>query len=435
MRKEGVSREVAANDTASGGQSPGSSCASQTIAERQRKLAVMMAGLAVLLIIGQLLRNVGATLSPVLVADLGLKPEALAQVISVMFLAIGLSQLPVGVLLDRFGPRWTIACTALVAVVGCVAFAASTSFFGMMVGRALTGAGLSATVMGSYLLILQWVSREKFSTYGGLVLFIGGLGGVLATTPLALLLDVVGWRHTFVGIGIATALGAALTFLLVRDAPRDGLPAQKTPTLGEVTREFLAVVKFRHLWPLFAIGPILYTPQQILLGLWAGPFLEDVYALDAIARSHILLAMSCGTGMGMLFIGSIERLFKSQKAFVFVSMVALSAMFLALALLVDRSIAAVVILLCAISLISPFFVSVAAHAQTLQAGRYSGRVLSLLNMTSILGVFLAQNVTGSIAAGFPSNTGTAASGAYQAIFFLMMTMFLAGALIYRTVRT
>jgi hypothetical protein len=56
-------------------------------------------------------------------------------------------------------------------------------------------------------------------------------------------------------------------------------------------------------------------------------------------------------------------------------------------------------------------------------------------MTSILGVFLAQNVTGSIAAGFPSSTGTAASGAYQAIFFLMMTMFLAGALIYRTVRT
>jgi MFS family permease len=120
MRKEGVSREVAANDTASGGQSPDSWCASQTIAERQRKLAVMMVGLAVLLIIGQLLRNVGATLSPVLVADLGLKPEALAQVISVMFLAIGLSQLPVGVLLDRFGPRWTIACTALVAVVGCL---------------------------------------------------------------------------------------------------------------------------------------------------------------------------------------------------------------------------------------------------------------------------------------------------------------------------
>jgi predicted MFS family arabinose efflux permease len=404
-------------------------------AERSRQLSATIVALTMLLIVGQLMRSSGSTLSPVLAVDAGLKPEALAQVIGSMFLAMGLSQFSAGVLLDRFGPRLTIACTTLVAAAGCAIFAAATGFYGLVLGRMLIGAGISSTVMGSYLLTIRWAPAEKFSTYSGLLLFIGGLGGILATTPLALMLDAIGWRYTFLGIGVAIVVGAALTFLLVRDAPSTTVAEQAKPTLREVTRELSKVLKFRHLWPVLAVGPVLYTPQQILLGLWAGPFLEDVYSLDAIARSHILLAMSCGISIGMLLIGRVERFFNSQKALVLAGMFTLSAMFLMLALVADRSLRIVVILLCGISLISPFFVSLIAQAQTMQSSQYAGRVLSLLNMTSILGVFLTQIVTGAVIAAFPSATGNATPRAYQAIFLLMMAMFLVGALIYRTVRT
>jgi predicted MFS family arabinose efflux permease len=437
MRKDEVTREGIGDGAATSGVAaapPAEGVPPAEVKTRLRRLTAMMAALTILLVIGQLMRSAGSTLSPVLSADAGLKPEALAQVIGAMFLAVGLSQLPVGVLLDRFGPRRTIACATLIAALGCVVFASAPGLYGMILGRILIGAGISSTVMGGYLLVIRWAPREKFSTYSGLILFIGALGGILATTPLTLLLNAVGWRSAFAGIGAVVVIGAVLTFLLVQDAPAEVAPAGKKPTLREVTGDLLTVLKFRHLWPVLAVGPILYTPQQILLGLWAGPFLEDVYSLDAVARSHVLLAMSCGISIGMLLVGPVERLFSNQKVLVLTSMLALSAMFLALALVAERSLVAVVILLSAISLISPFYISLTAHAQTLQPGQYSGRVLSLLNMTSILGVFLSQNVTGSMAAAFPSATGNAAPAAYQAIFILMMAMFLVGTLIYRTVR-
>jgi predicted MFS family arabinose efflux permease len=406
----------------------------QELAFKRRRLMAMFTALTVLLIAGQLQRSAGATLTPVLAADVGLGPEALAQVISAMFLAMGLSQIPIGVLLDRFGPRVTIPCMASLAALGCILFALADGFYGLALSRMCIGVGLSATVMGSYLLVIRWAPREKFSTYSGIILFIGGLGGIFATTPLTLLFNAVGWRATFAGLGVLILCGAVLSFLIVRDAPPESVRKGDAPDLWTVFLQLRAVAAFRHLWPLMAVGLILYTPQQILLGLWAGPFLEDIFALDAVARSHVLLAMSCGISIGMLLIGSIERLFGSRKVLVISSMLALAAMFFLLGAVGGRSLTAVVILLCAISLVSPFFIVVTAHAQTLQGGEFAGRVLSILNMTSILGVFLTQNITGGVAALFPSATGTAGAGAYQAIFFLMTAMFLGGALIYRGIR-
>src|SRR4029079_862063 len=130
-------------------------------------------------------------------------------------------QIPWGFFFDRFGPRRTVVGMLLLAVVGAAIFTLAPSWPVLLTGRALMGAGFGVMLIGSMVVISRWFPPDRFSTMAAVVLSIGLLGNLMATTPLAWGTELIGWRGVFAIVVIFTALAAIAVWLVVRDAPPD----------------------------------------------------------------------------------------------------------------------------------------------------------------------------------------------------------------------
>jgi MFS family permease len=159
----------------------------------------------------QFYRVSNAVIAPELMRGLEISAEAMGIITGVYFLAFAVAQLPIGVLLDRFGPRQTMAGLFLLAVAGSVTFATASGFAGLVLGRGLMGIGCAAGLMGSLVAIARWFPPARFAFLSSLLFTLGGAGLLLATTPLAVVSAAVGWRGAF---WLMAAVTAALAMLL-----------------------------------------------------------------------------------------------------------------------------------------------------------------------------------------------------------------------------
>ena len=131
-----------------------------------------------------LLRTVNAVISPALTTELNLSAANLGLLTSTYFLAFGLAQIPVGIALDRFGPRRVEALLLLITAVGAAMFALGDSLQMLGFGRALIGLGVSACLMAALKGFALWYPRERQSSMTGFIMAAGALGALTASTPL-----------------------------------------------------------------------------------------------------------------------------------------------------------------------------------------------------------------------------------------------------------
>ena len=388
--------------------------------------------LSILLVIGQVHRSAGAVIIPVLAGSVDASMAELAGIVSALFLAQGLSQIPVGILIDRYGPRAVIPSFALVGAVGTLVFAYATQGMTLGLGRLITGCGFSATVMGSFVLTTRWVAPERFSTMSGRFLFIGGIGSLVATTPLAFAIETIGWFATFAWLAGFTLLGAALTWLVVRDDPPGAARAHAPVATGlrPMLAEWASIFRHRRIWPILLVGLVLYAPQQILLGLWAGPFFDDVHHLGAVPRSQILFVMALGMNLGYMGFGPLERRLNRRRPIILSAMLCIAALFAFVGAHGYASAWQSALAFCVLSVIAPFFVVSISHALAFYPQQFSGRVMSTLNMTCIVGVVIVQNFTGLVMAAFPAADGGASVTGYRMVFAAMAALYVGAALLY-----
>ena len=171
-------------------------------------------------------RNVNAVIAKDLVREFGLAPSDLGLLTSAYFLAFGLAQLPVGVFLDRYGPRRVVATLLCVTALGAFMFGGAGGFGTLAVGRALIGLGVSACLMGAIKAFTLWFPLSRLATMSGWYIFFGGVGGLAATAPVEAALGTIGWRVMFYGLAAASLAVAALIALCVPEKP---LPARARP--------------------------------------------------------------------------------------------------------------------------------------------------------------------------------------------------------------
>jgi MFS family permease len=255
-----------------------------------------------------LYRVVNAVLAPELLRDLGMGPSTLGLLTATYFIAFASFQLPLGVLLDRFGPRRVEALLLLVAALGAFCFARAESTAELILGRALIGFGVSACLMAAFKAYTQWFAAEKWPMINGFQMAAGGLGALAGTSPVQWLLPWAGWRGIFLGLALCTLLAAALVFFLVPEKE----PARKGERFGDQLRgigEVFTSLRFWRTAPLTALSQAAFFAIQ---GLWAGPWLKDVVLLEPAAVVNMLfqiaLAMIAGfIGLGALA-GRLQRL-------------------------------------------------------------------------------------------------------------------------------
>lgn len=391
----------------------------------------MFCVLCLLFALGQFHRSSGSVLAPVLVDELSLNAQQIGVVMGSMFLAQGLIQIPFGLLIHRYGCRITMSTTALIAVAGSLMISFAPDWTSILAGRFLLGIGFAAALLGAYTVFVKWSDPRNIASLTGRFLFFGSVGGLFATAPFAYLIEIFSWRSVFLFIGIATLAMAIATYLSVRDIPaaQDTKSSTSEPiTLRNSIVGLLFVLKDRRIWPALSISMFMYAPLQVLIGLWAGPFLKDMHHISAIDRSYILFAMAVGMNIGMLIYAPIEQYFNTRRKVILGAMAFISALFVFLAAFGYAHVWMAVPLFIVITVSAPFFVLVLAHTQALFDAEFASRVVSLVNLLAISGIFVMQYLTGfliSLVTDDPNITGSTLGyrlvfASVGIVFFLMM---------------
>ena len=171
---------------------------------RVPNLLPMMAALYGLGLANIFIRSSMGVLAPELAADLALTPAMLGAIASAFFLSYAVMQIPTGLLLDRFGPRLVVIGLFLLTVIGTLLFALSPSGSVMLVARIMMGAGCAGVFAGAFLIIARFYPPARFTPIGATLNSFAMLGTFLATIPLAYLVTTLGWRDSFLWIGILT---------------------------------------------------------------------------------------------------------------------------------------------------------------------------------------------------------------------------------------
>jgi MFS family permease len=241
------------------------------------------------------LRNVNAVIAPELTRELAVSAADLGLLTSAYLLAFGAVQLPLGLALDRYGPRRVEAFLLLIAATGCALFAAGNSMTGLAVARAMIGLGVSSCLMASFKAFSQWFGTERQASLNAAIMAAGGLGALTASTPLSWAIPHFGWRTVFVVLAVAGVAAAAGIFS-TPDKPGTAKPEPLRSQLGGLGE----VLASRAFW--------CYAPQTTLIiggflalqGLWAVPWLMNFSGLPREAAAHHLLLMGSGMLTGFL---------------------------------------------------------------------------------------------------------------------------------------
>ena len=254
-----------------------------------------------------LYRTINAVLGPVLMRDLDLSPSALGFLTGTYFLAFAVAQIPLGLAIDRYGPRRTEGCLLFAAVFGACIFAFAEQLWTLSIGRALIGLGVSGCLLCAFKAFAIWYHRERLALVNGCILGIGALGAVAASTPLELSLSVIGWREIFLGLGLATAASALLILTVVPEREVEGAPSN----WSEQIRGLVGILCARKFW---LVAPLITTAHAAWFShqaLWLGPWLRDVAGLNAMQSADSLLFGAVGMASGFVAFGVLaERLGK-----------------------------------------------------------------------------------------------------------------------------
>lgn len=247
-----------------------------------------------------LLRNVNAVIAPVLTGELDLSAADLGLLTSAYFFAFGAFQLPLGILLDRYGARRVEAVLLLFAAAGTFVFALGETLPALFLGRALIGLGVSACLMAALKSFSLWYPIERQSSLTGAVMVAGGLGAISATAPLEALLPVLGWRGVFHALTGVLVVAAAVLFFTVPD--RDHGTGRET--LGEQWRELGRIFTSRPFWRFAPFMALFAGGFMALQGLWAVPWFIEVEGLTRETAAQHLLAMAVATLAGFFAIAA-----------------------------------------------------------------------------------------------------------------------------------
>lgn len=255
-------------------------------------------------------RTINAVQAPALVHSLQLTALDLGLLSAAYFIAYGLFQIPLGLLLDRFGARKVQALLLLVAALAVLLFAVASDITELVISRLLVGVGVAAGLTAGFKANAQWFPKKKLALVNSLMMAFGGLGAVIATSPAQWVIEHIGWRHMNLWFSLLIFLLAILVFLVVPEA-KYGIEKENIVSFRDTMDELLIVLKSRFFW---GVVPLLATTSGFFVafeGLWAGTWLRDVVGLPHHVAAFYLfiyaIALICGVILVAIIGHNAER--------------------------------------------------------------------------------------------------------------------------------
>jgi predicted MFS family arabinose efflux permease len=368
-------------------------------------------------------RSANAILGPELAREFGLDAAALGLLTGVYFLAFALFQLPLGLLLDRYGPRRVNATLLALAAAGALAFTLARSPAELVAARAAIGIGVSAGLMASLAAFALWLPAGRLATMNGVAFASGMLGAIAATVPLELALRAFGWRAAFAAL---IALNVVVCLLLWFVVP-ERRPAQHPPALRAQLAGFVAIGRDPAFWRIALCVGASQAAAVSLATLWVATWLRDVagYTQAEVARALLLFSLAMIAGF-LGFGRAADRLARrgADPLALLAAGVAVASVCLALLALGVRS--GALVLWCVFfgsttSVTLAYAIYTRRHPKEM-----AGRANTALNVVVFAGMFAGQWAVGALLDRWPQTATGYAPEAYGWALAALWAVQLAG---------
>lgn len=248
-----------------------------------------------------LFRAINAVVAPDLMAELHLDAGQLGFLTAAYLLAFALFQLPLGILLDRFGPRRVQAALLAIAALGSLLFSVGQDTLTLTIARALIGLGFCGGLMSCFKAVVVWVPEQRRALGSACVMSLGAIGLMVSTAPMQWMVAQFGWRAVFAGFGVLIGIVSALIYWAV---PRPDAVGKPVPLS----------VQWASLWSIMSDPAFLRLAPVIgfsagsniaIQTLWAGPWWRDIGGLDRAGVATKLLLMAGSFFIGILLTGAV----------------------------------------------------------------------------------------------------------------------------------
>jgi len=397
-----------------------------------RRGLIIVTTLATAYVASHFFRASNVTIGLDLMRDLAIGPEALGALTGAFFFGFAAMQIPCGFFFDHFGPRRAVTGMLILATIGGVIFTLAPSWPVLLTGRVLLGAGFGVMLIGTMVVVTRWFPPDRFSTLIAMVMSIGLLGNLAATTPLAWASEAIGWRSVFGAAVLFTALAAITVWLVVRDAPPGHPFLERTPeTPNQMLQGLVEVLRNPRLRPILALNFCNYACTFTVQGLWGGPFLREVHGMSPIEAGNVLLAAVVAYQFGMLGFGPLDRLLDTRKWIVIGGTLLVIFLLATLALASHPPIWVPTGAIVAIGFFSASSTMVLTHGRGSIPDRLIGRGMATMNTSVMLGVACMQTLSGIIVGAFePLADGARSETAYRALFGVLTVVLIIAVAIY-----
>jgi sugar phosphate permease len=309
-----------------------------TLSLRQRRAALWA-----LLAAGFLFVNFHRTATAVLADALTRTFDATAAELGLLhasfFYIYAALQLPAGLVVDRYGPRRVGTVSLLVLSAGAAWFAVADTFATAFLARAVVGLGGSSLYIATLRFCANWFRADEYATMTGYTVAAAGVGGILATTPLALAIERAGWRAAILATGAVTAALAVAVAGAVRDTPRaagydpiGGDGSGRPASLAEVVANSRTVLGEVETWLMGCILFLAFGVNFTVLGLWGVPFIADTYGVSVTDASTYVLLGNVGFVLGSPAFGALSDRLGRRTGLIVAGTVLLGASYATLAL-------------------------------------------------------------------------------------------------------
>jgi MFS family permease len=389
---------------------------------------VIMLGL--LYVVSQFVRNSVSVIAPNLADEIGLSPIQIGLLSSIYFLCFAATQLPLGVALDRFGPKRCMLVAIGCTILGCVMFAMADRASSLVGARAVLGFGTAPFLVAPVALYARWFAPERFSTFAGIHLGLGSLGALIATAPLAFATASIGWRATFLGVGACAAVLGVLVWLIVTDDPPGVTTTPRRETLREGIAGIWQVMRTPSIGRVFLVQLSSYPSYVLIAGLWGGPYLTHIYGYDLRGRGEVLFVAALAQVLGSFVWGPSERWFGRHKLPVMIGASTCLVSLLVLATVGKLPTALLLIVFAMVGFSTGMTSVVMSHGRSLVPSHLLGRTITLLNIGTMGGGFLVQFISGTVINLFPAEGGAYPLEAYRVVFGLQAVLVLIGLIAY-----
>lgn len=392
-----------------------------------RQGLVIVATLATTYVASHFFRAANVTIGLDLMRDLQIGPEALGALTGAFFFGFSAMQIPCGFFFDRYGPRRTITGMLVLATIGGAVFTLAPDWRTLLAGRALMGAGFGVMLIGSMVVISRWFPPDRFATMSSMVMSIGLLGNLAATSPLAWGTQQVGWRPIFAAVVLFTALATVVVWLVVRDAP-PGHPflARRAESPREMLRGLGQALRSPSLPLILVLNFCNYACTFTIQGLWGGPYLREVHGLSIVASGNVLLTAVVAYQCGVLIIGPLDRVLDTRKWIAVAGTLVIASILATLALAAHPPAWLAIAAIVGIGFVSASSTMIMAHGRAIFPDHLIGRGMSTLNTSVMLGVACMQSLSGMILGAFE----TRSEAAYRALFGFMAVILLVAVTTY-----